>query len=168
MQEGVQSVGIEGVNDDDDVITVSALMSSRDVFDTEANIGLVRFNTGDGFQPDENSLSGLWKDEFPLVTWFINSAIEPEPEEITQSVNCSTSIDITSSGVVGVHTDVWGESGHFHEITAIRRHQLELTEQVLERHIESPGPFGLPEKTGFSQYHTAVDYREDMHDFMEE
>ncbi|MFA9517280.1 hypothetical protein ACERIT_08700 [Halopenitus sp. H-Gu1] len=165
LQEDVQSFGVEGVDDDDDVTKVSALMSSQDVFDTEAQIGIARFNAGDGFQPDEDNCSGLWKDDFPLATWFVSSTLYPESEEMTQSIHCSTTIDIGPSGVDGVHTDVSGESGHFREVCAIRQHQLELTEQVLERHVESSGPFSLSAKTEFSQYHSAVDYRVDMFDF---
>jgi len=157
-QEDVISISVKGAADPDKVTTVTGLFSRSKTFDTEAEISLTRFNTSDGFLPVEGKRSGLWDDDFPTAWWYVSSTVSPESAETANSLFCETSIDLNSSGVDSVHTDVWGAKGHFREDYAIRRHQVELTEQVLERHTGNSAPFSLPADIEFSQYYSAANF----------
>lgn len=161
LQEDVSVVSIDVAENSDEVTEVTGLFSKPGTFDTGAEISLSRFYTSDGFLPDEEDMSGLWEKDFLTAWWYVYSTIYPKSGDTAKSISCETTIDLTSSGVTSVHTDAWNESGHFREEYAIRRHQIELTEQVLERHIQSSGPFSLPEMIDFSQYPSTVDFYEE-------
>ena len=160
LQEDISVVSIKGSEEADEVTTVTGLFSKPGTFDTEAEISLSRFHTSDGFLPAEENRTSLWEDDFPTAWWYIRSSLYLESGETAEPILCETVIDLSSSGVTGVHTDAWGAKGRSDEDYAIRHHQVELTEQVLERHIENSGPFSLPVTTDFSQYPSAVDFRE--------
>jgi len=160
-QDDVTAVSIDDAADPDEVTEVSGLFAKPGTFNTEAETSLTRFYTSDGFLPDEQNKTGSWENEFLTAWWYINSTLYLDSEETAQSISCETTVDLTSSGVSSVHTDAWKATGHFREEYAIRRHQIELTEQVLERHIESSGPFCLPEMTDSSQYPSTVDFYEE-------
>jgi len=161
LQDDVSVVSIDVAEDTDEVTEITGLFSKPETFDTEAKVSLSRFYTSDGFLPDEENMNGLWENDFLTAWWYVFSTLDPESGDTAKSISCETTIDLTSSGVTAVHTDAWNATGHFREEYAIRRHQIELTEQVLERHIESSGPFSLPEINDFSQYSSTVDFYEE-------
>lgn len=154
-------ISVYDAADPEEATEVTGVVSGPGMFNSEAEISLSRFHTSDGVLPAEENKTGSWENEFLTVWWYIYSTLQLDAKETAESISCETTVDLTSSGVTSVHTDAWEATGHRREEYAIRRHQTELTEQVLEHHIESPGPFCLPETVDFTQYPSTVDFYEE-------
>ena len=156
INDGVSSVQLSGLKDTNKHIRIEASVESGDYPQIEADLINFSFGTGSGFLPPENKRTGAWEMDYLTAYWTVESRLPTKSDEI---LKIQTSIDLTSAGISTVHSDVWNGTGHFEEDFLVRNHQTEIVVKVLQRHIESPGPFSLPKERTYSEYPCAVDFR---------
>lgn len=159
QRKEISSVEITGAQDSGENVIITATLPPA-VFPSEGNATLdrIQVSTGDYLLPADEHLTGRWDNDFPFVDWMINSSWAVETGA---TLNLTTMFTVYPSGISTVHSDVFGGSGHPEEEFAVRCHQTELIRSVLQQHIESNGPFSLPESRSYTEYICAVDFLEE-------
>lgn len=156
-QTDVTSVKLTGTKDTDH-IQISGDIDPDGFSGMPETTTSVTFSTGDYLLPSEDHLTGAWDDEFPFVDWDVRSS--SSLAKTNSELDLFTGVTIHPAGISTVHTGVDGGSGYPQEEFVARRHQTEIVESVLRRHINDSGPFALPEFRGYTEYTCSVEFND--------
>lgn len=157
QQGDVSSVKVSDINKTGEIKIVGKITPNQSS-ELSATPESIKFSTGDYLLPAEEHHTGSWDDEFPFVDWDVQSSFSPAGTD--SDLDFFTGITILPTGISTVHTGIEGGTGLREEEFAARRHQAEIAEFVLRRHINNNGPFALPESQRYTEYHSSVEFHE--------